>query len=818
MAKSAFSIRMWPPPELMGMECRDSSIGFQPLEFLSRSRTPGQGTCNFGQILAYGGPRLVIFGSICAFVVQIIVILGLSELASAFPSDQVEKVFCIRCRISADRQGPDDRCRSSGIQMVTASVGGIVKFWHTEYMAAQWHIYLIYLAISLLTREDHCPRWQLGVANPLVIPIFLAPSKVNWTAQTALFLSLTGMALIIIITLGMCQEKQPASFLLQPGYGRSGWNEGTAWMLGVMNTMYSMTGIDAAIHISEELPQPEKRVPQAMTMSVILSLATCLPLSVALVFCMSDMEAVVNSELPSLELIYQATKSKGVTTFLSVWLLIVYAARYFAKVDDKLKFPVRTTVASFGFVAIYSLLYLVSSGAFNIITNSAILFLHITYVVPQGIVLISGRVRTLPRRYLNLGCLGYLCNAFVILWIVILGVFVCLPLGLPVEAESMNYTSPVLIGLFGLVIMLWYGLGRIAFQGPQIDRGIMQEVDSGLNQQVIFDTLYREREQTVWILLRGLYDSDKRDSPIDKVCPEYRPRHSETLNGCNVTRAFTSERWHKCCLRQSGINRPFATKITPVPSPFPSYLFLVRFHFIHHLRPSLFPLQDITTSLESLLRLAACSINKQAAYSRQRSNPTVDSHLSSQESLPAMDAHLDLTLPSTCPELHQGSNANWDDASFALYSMVGLSSEDLDKLTTALNREWKQEMTDEAMPLVRTPTVYDFKGESLRDVVRAHVELDKEFTPRDDGGAEGDIHWYPTAFVVVTTREWEEQGLLLVYAGVEEKECPMDKFFFHIDVANVMLSNFEFRRRRALIMQVQLGIRAWNDSWHKMIA
>ena len=86
-----------------------------------------------------------------------------------------------------------------------------------------------------------------------MIPIFLAPSKVNWTAQTALFLSLTGMALIIIITLGMCQEKQPASFLLQPGYGRSGWNEGTAWMLGVMNTMYSMTGIDAGMSVSVSL-------------------------------------------------------------------------------------------------------------------------------------------------------------------------------------------------------------------------------------------------------------------------------------------------------------------------------------------------------------------------------------------------------------------------------------------------------------------------------------------------------------------------------------------------------------------------------------
>lgn len=40
---------------------------------------------NFGQTLAYGGPRLVIFGFICAIIVQFIMVLGLSELASAFP-------------------------------------------------------------------------------------------------------------------------------------------------------------------------------------------------------------------------------------------------------------------------------------------------------------------------------------------------------------------------------------------------------------------------------------------------------------------------------------------------------------------------------------------------------------------------------------------------------------------------------------------------------------------------------------------------------------------------------------------------------------
>ncbi|PYH87691.1 choline transporter, partial [Aspergillus ellipticus CBS 707.79] len=449
---------------------------------------------NFGQTLAYGGPRLVIFGFICAFVVQMIVVLGLSELASAFPSSGGQYHFCYVLspqkskRFSAFVVG----CMSvvawwivtaSGISLITASISGIVSFWRPEYMAAQWHIYLVYIAMALIT----------------LIPLFTVPNKLHWIVQVALYLSITGMLLIFIISLVMCEQKQPASYLLENGFGKTGWNDGTAWMLGVMNAMYAIAGTDAAIHISEELPQPGRRVPQAMIMSVLLSLATSLPLFVALMFCMSDMDAVINSALPSMELIYQATQSRGATTFLSAWLLIVYtssipsqwitcsrmawslardiaspSARYFAQVDDKLKFPVRTTVATFIFVALYGLLYLASSSAFGMITNCAVLFLNITYVVPQGIILIAGRSVALPRRYLNLGWLGYFCNGFVVLWIVVLGVFVCLPLSLPVAAESMNYTSVVLVGLFAIVIALWYGLGKRAFRGPQIDWEFVQ--------------------------------------------------------------------------------------------------------------------------------------------------------------------------------------------------------------------------------------------------------------------------------------------------------------------------------------------------------
>ena len=61
-----------------------------------------------------------------------------------------------------------------------------------------------------------------------------------------------------------------------------------------------------AIHISEEMPQPGRRVPQVMSVTMFIGLFTSLPLILALTFCMTDVDAVTSSPLPSLELLYQA--------------------------------------------------------------------------------------------------------------------------------------------------------------------------------------------------------------------------------------------------------------------------------------------------------------------------------------------------------------------------------------------------------------------------------------------------------------------------------------------------------------------------------
>ncbi|RAL04576.1 uncharacterized protein BO80DRAFT_441453 [Aspergillus ibericus CBS 121593] len=150
-------------------------------------------------------------------------------------------------------------------------------------------------------------------------------------------------------------------------------------------------------------------------------------------------------------------------------------------------------------------------------------------------------------------------------------------------------------------------------------------------------------------------------------------------------------------------------------------------------------------------------------------------------------ANLNLTLPATCPALHQGDDTNWSNASFALYTLVTLTPSDLDTLTTTLSHEWKQTTTSGATSLVRTPPLHNYAGQNLQAIVQAHIELDKEFVPREDGSQRGDLHWFPTAFLVVTSREWKERGLLFVYVDTGLENCPLERFWFAVDDAYGML-------------------------------
>ncbi|OJJ36547.1 hypothetical protein ASPWEDRAFT_152042 [Aspergillus wentii DTO 134E9] len=462
---------------------------------------------NFGQNVTYGGRQVCLFSLLVAFAAQLIITVGLSELASGFPSSGGQYYICfiispekhrrfsgfvvgwisvfawwivtyvpIECSLTLLAKTLDS---CSGISLSSNALTGIVHFWDSDFVPTQWQTYLVYA----------------GVSSATLIPLFVVPKKVSLLVQCTFYISIIGFILFFVVSLGMHRGPQHAEYIVQSGQGSSGWGEGTAWMLGIANAMYPFGGPDAAIHISDEIKDPGRRIPQVMMATLVIGLLTCFPLFVVFMSFMKDIDAVVNAPLPSIELVNQIIGNKNVTTFLFVWLWIVYTAaipaqwitcgrttwafaqdhglpfsEYFSRIDPGLKFPVRATIAAFLFTCIYGLLYLASSTAFNSIITTAVLFLTTTYVVPQGILLSQGRSRCLPEsRYLKLGYVGLFCNVFSVLYIIVLGTFLCFPPLLPVTKGSMSYTSPVLVGLFAVIVGMWFIFGRKKFQGPKID-------------------------------------------------------------------------------------------------------------------------------------------------------------------------------------------------------------------------------------------------------------------------------------------------------------------------------------------------------------
>lgn len=149
----------------------------------------------------------------------------------------------------------------------------------------------------------------------------------------------------------------------------------------------------------------------------------------------------------------------------------------------------------------------------------------------------------------------------------------------------------------------------------------------------------------------------------------------------------------------------------------------------------------------------------------------------------------DLSLPPRAPELGEYGDYNWDDAAFAVYTLLG-DKVPLQDVASTLEKQWLEQGNDDHLVRPAAPTA---AFETLRDVVQAHIAADKGKRERSDGGAKGDLAWYPTAFIVVVRVDWSTKpgGLLFVYAD-GEKDYEMDKFYFKVDDAYMMLSSLSF--------------------------
>lgn len=345
---------------------------------------------------------------------------------------------------------------------------GLIEASHPDYTAKAWHTYLVYVAIDLVFLTLNLPR-VFKVMNGLLMGVCVA---INFTALF-LFISLLVRA----------SPKQSAHFVFVEYVNESGWSDGTTFFIALLPAYACLAAFDNATHLTDELENPAKQVPQVIIGSFAMSFFTTVPMILAFEFCNVDPDSLlepVGGE-PLIQLLLNAFHSKALTIFgMSLIILCISIAGAACLIswsrlywsfsrEGALPFSGRMSrLTSSDSLPLNALLWntfltiaigaisLGSLTAMNALLGAANLCLISALVTALGLTLYRGRKSLNPNRWLNLG--GWWGDAIfwiATLWSIFMGIMLSFPLYLPVTAVYMNWASVVFAGIIVLSGIYW---------------------------------------------------------------------------------------------------------------------------------------------------------------------------------------------------------------------------------------------------------------------------------------------------------------------------------------------------------------------------
>lgn len=351
---------------------------------------------------------------------------------------------------------------------------------HPEFAVQRWQTFLMYCGWTLIA-------FVLNMFCVKILPML---------ERGALAWSLVGFAIIVVTVLACASgDYQPPKAVFATWTNETGWPDGMAFLLGLLQSCFGLTAFDAATHMIEEIPRPGHNAPKVMVAAVALGSSTAFIFIIVLLFCLNDLDTVISAATgPLLQIYYQATNSRaGATCLVIINLVAMFAAcqgvmtvasrivysfgrdrgfgiasPYLELVHPTLLVPAWSIIFSSVWVVIFGLIYLGSSVALNAIISASVVLLQISYLVPILLSLLRGhKVLGETHGTWSLGKWRPIVNGLAVVFILVTSVCFLLPPALPVSGTSMNYVS-VVIAIVGLLCLgTWIVDGRKHFDGPR---------------------------------------------------------------------------------------------------------------------------------------------------------------------------------------------------------------------------------------------------------------------------------------------------------------------------------------------------------------
>lgn len=417
----------------------------------------------YGHGLKMGGPAQMSIGWPLVSFFTLAVVLSMAELASALPT-------------------------SGAMYHWSALLGGKGWGWFTAWFNIIGQIAAI-AAIDYGCAMFVTPLLRLSSTrgNLLLVyaVILLSHATINhfgirlvaWLNDFSVTVHIVGV-IVIVGALLLFAPKQPTTFFFERITNNgAGWSYSWAFVIGLLQAMWTFTGYDASASVSEETVDPRRRAPWGMVLAVVVSSVVGYLLLFALTLAIKDIPAVLGSDVPPvIAILVGALGERAGTAFawlasMAMWFCGLSAVTWSSRViwafarDEGMPLSSLWKQVSIKHLTPAPTIWLCAGAAFfaaiygdayAVVTSISTIGLYISYVLPVGLHLASGS--KLERGPWHLGRYSRIINLIAILWVV----FLCVILSL----ADFKLTGYSIIGLT-VLLALWYGLHeRNRFSGP----------------------------------------------------------------------------------------------------------------------------------------------------------------------------------------------------------------------------------------------------------------------------------------------------------------------------------------------------------------
>lgn len=416
----------------------------------------------YGHGLKMGGPAQMSLGWPLVTLFTLAVVCSMAELASALPTSGA--MYHWSCKLGGKGWG-----------WFTAwfnIIGQIAAVAAVDYGCATFVTPL--LGLKTTTKNLLLVYGAILLSHALINHFGIR--LVAWLNDFSVTVHIIGV-IVIVGALLLFAPKQPVSFFFaRITHNENGWSYWWAFVIGLLQAMWTYTGYDASASVSEETVDPRRRAPWGMVMAVVVSSVVGYLLLIALTLSIKDIPSVLGNPPEVVAILIGALGQRAGSLFsglaaMAMWFCGLSAITWSSRViyafarDEGMPAskvwrhvsPKHLTPApAIWLCAIMAFLAAVYSGAYAVITAISTIGLYISYILPVWLHWRSGS--KLERGPWHLGKYSRALNVVAILWVIFLCVILCL-------ADPKTWKSILTVAV---LLAIWYAVyERRHFPGPE---------------------------------------------------------------------------------------------------------------------------------------------------------------------------------------------------------------------------------------------------------------------------------------------------------------------------------------------------------------